>query len=476
MSALLLAAFAWFAEPAPLEMPRAEAYLATEKDGKMRLVDKYDTLDLWTAREVAGRWTDSDGRVFLAAEIDAVPPDGESTRATLAAYDASIRPVTQRDKDKKPLAKAISLLSPVEPAEEPSKPRHSIHGMRETLYWHGTNESAIVATFTPENTRRIFFISWELAPGDDFAAALESLEDGVIREWDKTTEKNIPSLSKNAFSTEDGKPREKKKTERDLLRQAIAHSVANYGSWRATDAEDFTIIDDLGGSGAFPAALSNEFSRMRPAYAKAFPTPLDVSDSLAAARIFRGRAEYLNALEINDTEGMEWSAAYWSPERRELVAYLPPDGEAALLKTIRHEAFHQYLSYACSMISASPWINEGYAQYFEDETSADWGIEVDVEQLSARLPAVLGMDYEAFYDPVPEIRLLNYRTAWSIARFLETGARKVRHDPFKDLKADYVKALLATKDMKKATAAAFGDASKLKLFVTEWEKYWKNNM
>ncbi len=50
----LLAAIMWFAHPAPLDMPRAEAYLVTEGNGTMRLEDRYDELDLWTANAVLG--------------------------------------------------------------------------------------------------------------------------------------------------------------------------------------------------------------------------------------------------------------------------------------------------------------------------------------------------------------------------------------------------------------------------------------
>ena len=42
---LILAASLFFVNPAPLDMPRAEAFLVTE-DGKRRLEDRYDKLDL----------------------------------------------------------------------------------------------------------------------------------------------------------------------------------------------------------------------------------------------------------------------------------------------------------------------------------------------------------------------------------------------------------------------------------------------
>ena len=41
------------------------------------------------------------------------------------------------------------------------------------------------------------------------------------------------------------------------------------------------------------------------------------------------------------------------------------------------------------------------------------------------------------------------------------------------MKRDYVVALIKTKDMRKATAAAFKTEDNMKLFVSEWAKYWK---
>ena len=100
-------------------------------------------------------------------------------------------------------------------------------------------------------------------------------------------------------------------------------------------------------------------------------------------------------------------------------------------------------------------------------------VALDFEALAAMLPSVMAMDYETFYAGTDLERRLKYRIAWSIAYFIENGAPKVRFQPFKNLKADYVKALLKTHDMRQATIAALlGDEDKTKLFVREWVKFW----
>ena len=44
---MFLLAAAMFLRAAPLDMPRAEAYLVTEPSGAMRLEDRYDEFELW---------------------------------------------------------------------------------------------------------------------------------------------------------------------------------------------------------------------------------------------------------------------------------------------------------------------------------------------------------------------------------------------------------------------------------------------
>ena len=449
----------FFVTADPLDMPRAEAFLVRDS-GTMRLEDRYDRLDLWTSRAVLGRWRDDDGRGFALATLAVAPPaidlHGSVTREDYTSVCAPLR-----KKDERMRREAVSLLAPFDVAAEPACPHQTPRGMKAVEYWQGTNRTAIVCSFLPENSDVWYFARWELVEGDDFAGRMDDFEEKFLRgEW-KTAD-----LWLGGKAPEGG--------EREQLRADAHHSVTNHSTWRWTDADSFTILDDLPRSSSFVSALTNELPRLRAAYAAAMPSPVDGTNTLCVARIFRNRDEYMAAVD----EGMEWSAAYWSPMRRELVAHLPDGGEADLMKTIRHEAFHQYFSYACSMISTSPWINEGYAEYFEDVDSLDWGKGIDatpekIERISEFLPGVMMMDYDEFYGGTDVERNVKYRLAWSIAVFLEKGAPEVRFQPFKNLKADYVKALLKTHDMRRATIAALlGDEDKTKLFVREWVKFW----
>ncbi len=464
----LLVASLFFANPSPMEMPKAQAYLVKEK-GVYRLEDRFDKTDLWISRAVDGQWRDEKGREFLLATLaEAVPPIAKDGPVTRADYAAGTVPIGRKDFDA--VFFAVDMLSPVAPAEEFSRPHQTPRGYRDVRYYQGTNETAIVCAYLPEGAELWSFAAWTLAEGDDFGERLKMFEDEFLA-------RERPALDERRASAAE-RPRRGRKAlprgERELLRADARHSVALYDAWRVTDGDEFTVLDDIGSARSFTVSLTNDLKRMRAAYAAAMPSPIDGSNVLCVARIFASREEYLDALEANDHGDMEWSAAYWSPKRRELVAYLPPDGSEKLVETIRHEAFHQYLSYAASMIPASPWLNEGYAQYFEKGPDGPETFDADgIVAFADALPGLLAMDYDEFYAGTDEARLAKYRLALSIAIFLEKGAPEVRFEPFKDVKRDYVDALLKTKDMRKATAAAFKTEDNANLFVREWTKFWK---
>ena len=471
------AAVVLLSEPLPLDMPRAEAYLVRE-DGRRYLEDRFDRLDLWSSRAVDGRWLDDDGRVFVYSTLRECPPSGlsENTTVTRAGYVRSVARVERRDEKNR--RRAVELISPIEIAEKPSRPRQRPRGFDDVEYWQGTNRTAIVCSFRPENDDVWRIATWLLADDDDIDEAVETFEDELFRGRD-----SVVAQMDRLAPAKDGRakkrpgrarkiPEDSPRWERELLRADARHSVAAYPEWHTTDADEFTVLDALPDGSSFIDSLTNELTVMRRRYAAAVPTPIDGTNVLCVARIFATRSEYLDTLETDGVSNMFWSAAYWSPSRREIVGYLPQAGDAELLKTMRHEAFHQYLTYACSMIPASPWLNEGYAQYFEygPDGPADLDFSGLVEYSEA-IQSLLDMDYKAFYSGTDAERRLKYQLALSVVCFVERGAAKVRFNPFRGLKGRYIEALFETKDMRRATAAALENAEKRRLFVEEWRKF-----
>ena len=476
----LLAASLFFTNPAPLEMPRAAAYLVREATTS-RLEDRFARLDLWTSRAVDGRWIDGDGRVFVLSTLAERPPLVEPLATeTRQAYVAKRLPVNRRKLEQ--VREAIDHLAPVDLPEKGRPPERPMpRGYRDVDYWQGTNADVVVCAFLPEDADVWRLATWSLAEGDDFEESLKKFEDEFLRkEFPAFVQAQAEAAKKAAKGDDDGRRREEP-SEADLLRADARHSVAAYERWHATDAGTYEILDDLPRSQRFVASLTNELPRLHAAYAAALPTPLDGTNVLCVARVYASREEYLGALATDGQTNMAWSAAYWSPLRRELVAYLPFGGDAELMRTIRHEAFHQYLSYATAMMPTSPWLNEGYAQYFEDPESMDWRLPVELTQdllkaMADDMPTLFDMDYESFYAGTDLERAVKYRLAWSVAVFLEKGAPKVRFDPFKNLKRDYFEALFETQDPRRATAAAFRKPDDLKLFQSEWRSWWRTRL
>ena len=479
MLATVLASL-FFTAPAPLEMPRAEAYFVTQ-GAVSRLEDRFDAVDLWTARTAVGRWMDDDGRVFTYFRLAAKTPAHDSGE-TVTRKEARSRETAIDRRDEPARVAAISRLSPLAPTDEGEAIGSLPHGCRNVLYYHGTNTEAIVCAFLTDKESRSRkpvwrLVTWELADGDDFDERLDTFEKQFLgkREWeaiDEAVAENTPEVQSKAGAAARGVRGGAVGAERELLREDLRHSVAAYANWHFTDSEEFVILDDLKSGRGFVEAFTNDFPALRRRYAEVMPGLLDATNVLCVARIYNNRDDYLDAAG----EDMQWSAAYWCQSRRELVACLPPDGDTVeLRRTMRHEAFHQYLSYAASMIPASPWLNEGYAQYFEDEASTDFGLEVPAEkwdELAAAIPPLMILDYAEFYAGSDAERRAKYRLAWSIAYFLENGADKVRHRPFANVKRDYLAALLKTRDMRKATLAAFGSVDSMRLFANEWKKFW----
>lgn len=476
---ILLALSLFLTVPAPLEMPRAQAYLV-ESNGVKRLEDRFLRIDLWTSRTVTGRWLDDDGRVFTLARLETHPPavsaEGSVSRAQYAAQTVAFdkRKVLKGGVQSAAFRDALSRLSPVEISKEASAPRMLPRGFADVDYWHGTNESAVVCTFLPEGGKVWRLAVWELAPGDDFAECVKAFE----REFLEKEYARFAAAGRDTESVREARPSKRRRfSEREELRRDAHHCVLAYDGWRFTDSQEFTILNNLPGGGAFVSALTNELPVMRLKYAAALPTPLDSSDVLCVARIFATREEYLETMAVDGITNMAWSAAYWSPLRRELVAHLSDGGSDRLIRTFRHEAFHQYLSYATAMIPVSAWLNEGYAQYFEDESSDDWELGAvpgpeDIERFAQMLPALFMMDYDAFYSGSDDERRMKYRLAWSVAVFMERAMREIRHDPFETFKADYIAALFRSKDMVRATREAFRSKDRLELFISCWSRFW----
>jgi hypothetical protein len=78
--------------------------------------------------------------------------------------------------------------------------------------------------------------------------------------------------------------------------------------------------------------------------------------------LFSGESGYLKYCNKIKSKPMIHTAGLYSPMLRQLLIWNLPDTEA-MLRTVRHEGFHQYLD--CLMDNPPIWFNEGLAEYYE---------------------------------------------------------------------------------------------------------------
>ena len=457
-----------------VEMPRASAYLINSEKGAW-LVDRFDVLDLWRSDAVRACWLDSYGNLFSISRISRkIPGDAGEAERTRLDYSQRYSKAILGEKDLDALDEAVYMLAPVE-VERRVKPRRSQRQNFAQLWqYSSTNENAYIFAFRPKVEKGInadWYLVSLVSDDDEAAETFDSWLDDL--EWLKPNMKARISKEKKSPSVK----------ETDLLASDYRRSVINYEDWHFASASNVVVVDSMPNysRSGFIAALTNGLPKMQSEYKKVLPSPLSDDSHIAAVRIFGSREEYLAYVGPE----MQWSAALWSPQHRELVLHWPEEGSDALLRTVWHEALHQHLDYACSMIQSPAWFNEGHAVLFENThfdmdgnivfdtvSVAVATIKANPTAVAGQLPALFAMDYAEFYSGTPEERTLKYHLAWSVAYFLQIGAPKVRFKPFKNLRSDMLSALLRTRSRIEASKAVLTDEM-VKELTAEWLSFWK---
>ena len=471
------------AKAEPVKMPRATAYLKSGDEGQW-LEDRFDVLDMWLSEAVRARWRDDEGNRMCICRIPRkIPGDSSGETRTRTDFTSRYEEAVLGPKDLDSLDEAVYMLSPVYVMRRVSPRRSQRQNMDALWQYETTNENAFVFAFRPRAERRVC-VDWYMVSfvSDDLDA------DEKIDEWLDEVEWVAPE-ERDGVRVERRKARRRRRpddraqTEAELLAEAYRRNVVNYADWHFTSVTNLVVVDNMVEIDRRPfiAALTNGFPRMQAAYRAILPSPLVCDTHIAAMRVFGSKNEYLAYVGSD----MKWSAALWSPQHRELVMYLPERGFETLLRTVWHEALHQHLDYACSMIQTPPWFNEGHAELFEhthfdmdgnvvfdfDPEVAQF-IQANAAELADQLPALLAMDYKEFYGGTNEERQMKYRLAWSLAYFLQVGAPEVRFQPFKDLRMDMMKATVRTGRRDEATRAVLTDDLR-KILVDEWFAFWR---
>lgn len=256
--------------------------------------------------------------------------------------------------------------------------------------------------------------------------------------------------------------------------------MENYADWWCAETEGYIILSDVHTDvgRAVVRDLQDTLPALRQAYAKLVP-PLTRENDVALLRLFQARDDYVRYVGKEHA----WSDGMWMPGRRELVLYQQASKDD-MMRVIRHEAFHQYLSQAYCMLSASPWLNEGHACLFENARVDSRGkvtipedpercplLLENIDTAVTLLPFLLRAAYDGFYDGTAAGRRLKYAMAWGLAYYLQKGSPLERNTPFKSILPDYAAALAQTRDREEANASAFKGVD-MAVFQENFREFW----
>jgi len=469
----------------PVPPPEAHPYLLVRTDTLARQ-DLFDPYELWYALECCARWSDNFGNRLVIGRVAHRFLEAGSSFVSRQSFSALMTSasaqVNARDADD--VREWVGHFSGVELGET-EKVKRNAFTLDEIRFYPCDVPNTLIYAFQPRRIGNASNPDWfcvileapDAPDFDDLKAAFEEDFIAKIALPSRTSKDDGATVEELAVATRDARPV-------DLpdhpVRVEARKSIENYDDWWIAETEGYVILSDLDNKTGktFVGDLQNTMPPLKAAFVKLVP-PLTREPDISSIRIFRDRADYVRYVGSKHA----WSGGLWMPARRELVMFLSADLDA-LLRTLRHEAFHQYLSYAYCMITAPPWMNEGHASLFENASITKKGkvtLEEDeqkvallldnMETVTEMLPDLFRADYDGFYSGTSEQRQLKYAMAWGIVYYLQKVAPQERNTPFKALLPDLADALAETRKYPVANEQVL-ETIDMPVFQTNFSEFW----
>jgi hypothetical protein len=468
----------------PVPMPLARTFLTVGEP--LAREDRFEPYELWYNSQCRARWRDPSGnRLVVGRATHRLPefPDEVVSRERFAValaggrYDVDPRKREQVDE-------WVATFAGV-PVYEPEKVKLNGFALDEVLAYPCGEAGTLVYAFRPRRVGNTAGLGWFCAvletggPGVD-EALRQGFEEGFIG---RITLPPRTSRDEGAEAEElkvRGKGEKAPDQPHHPVRVEARGSVENYDDWWFAETDGYIILSDVHTEvgKALVGRLKKELPALREAYAALVP-PLVREREVALLRLFQSREDYVKYVG----EDHAWSGGLWMPGRRELVLFMRENAEE-VMKVVRHEAFHQYLSHATCMLGAAPWLNEGHACLFEnaevdkkgkvtlpEDAERSLVLTENLELAVTLLPALLWMDYGEFYDGADAARRLKYAMAWGLAYYFQKGVGADRQSPFKDVLADYAETTALTRDTQQASLLAFAEID-MAAFQEDFRDFW----
>jgi hypothetical protein len=468
----------------PVPPPEAYSYIRVEANNLSR-VDQFKPYDLWYRHVCCGRWFDLSGNRFILGRLShdlPVASEEKVTRETFEQiFDAAALTSAEAEKEMKVWVEAFSGYK-VEPGKKLSQSGPTLNTSY-TFPCEKTN--VLIYTFHPsrmegDNDPDWFCAIIETPPVRDISKVRAQIETDFLF---KIATPSRSSKDKGA-TVDELEVAKKERIAIDLpdhpVRREARKSVENYDSWWIHETEGFVILSDVSSEMGKPVVT--ELLKTLPLLKKAFTTlvpPLTLDPDVAIIRIFQRPEDYVNYVG----QDKAWSGGLWMPARRELVLREVPS-TASISKTLRHEAFHQYLSTAYCLLSTPPWMNEGHATFFENATLNAKGklifeederyVRLLLENMDALLPVLpdfMKASYADFYSGTDAQREMKYALSWGLIYYLQKGAPTESTTNFKTLLATLGVELAETQDYAKAMERVLAGLD-MKSFQSSFKEFW----
>lgn len=266
-----------------------------------------------------------------------------------------------------------------------------------------------------------------------------------------------------------------KLTPREEARERARADARRVKGWWLMESKNYFIVTNMKAKRKpFVEQIRRQLEGIRKLYEKDFPPTQEIT-AVSIVRLCDDIKTYY------DYGGRPGTGGYWFSAAKELVLF---GGDKRLTKSVlNHEAFHQYIYYACGELSPHSWYNEGYGDYYAGAKFSGSRIQ-KLEAFSMRVPTIKQAIKMGTYVPIKDIikyeqsdyysnATLCYAEGWSIIYFLNRGLSGKKH-PWRKILPTYLKVLQETKNKDKAVDAAF-EGVDIDLFEKDWKAFIGGN-
>lgn len=407
----------------PAPTPEAHFYKMT-CGNETRKVKWYSVDDIWRARAFVGKWRDKRGNEMTLSRVKSLMPSLE-------------RGLDEREK----IEDALDAL------EKDFNADDNAAQAEWKRCWGGEG----VGRFVMLKDVGTFFVEFNFA--------------------EEVSEKDAQKLLKNAAAS--------------LSAKTAGVSAANTSmKWWRSENDQYVFLTNLDRAKGvkFIDDAMKLMTAMRKAYERHVPPMKPIGK--CTVRVFKTLADYREYLQDSDSAEMMFSCGLWSPAREELLIAAEDVKDAQ--KTMRHEAFHQYLHYATGRGDHATWFNEGFATFFEnvkynpakktvkviDEGNRPAWVAKNPERYARHIKDLIRMGREEYY--AGDINF-NYVTGWALLYFLEKGAYvSEEFAPYRKVVPAYLAAMKDGVSAQEATIRAWAPLASRDVahdFMTFWQKH-----